>query len=357
MPPKKMQRQGNSTAPPPPLRRSSRHALVNAITGESIPAGRTYMLGRDGMVKQSYNVHTLANMIHHARTHALNNNHGRPDPRDPFTRNKLNNRTLAAINRLARSTGWAPPVFQQTVNNHRVPENLATGAAMGRANWNAMLARQHQQVSRAGLSNKSISMRSASTSRSRQLLPAHYQSTVRGLLDFEKWYRGLARGYAALVSKRRALGVGPPYVPDIFRYFLSQRHKLGSAAFIDSIVYAHLGGATFLSPEELSSFVPPRTVVDPNNHDVIDIRVTLSNGLSFDFTVSIEPLKLSTEWVDFGGEYPSHFPASASGRNFQWKKMQTVEPFNLRSNGYFNHRGFEKILGLLHTGYKGDHPL
>ena len=179
-----------NTAHPRPQPPRPSQVLRNMITLNAIPNGRVFMLGKEGSVKQPYDVHGLANMVHH-NTRGRLTNLGRPAPREPHTREELSQRTINAIMKHAKNTGWVRPSAESTMtvtaNNRRVPANLAATAAVERAARNATLGRQRAASRQANISS---------------LDEPSLRHVVVGMQRFEQWYRDVARDVGSLFRFR-----------------------------------------------------------------------------------------------------------------------------------------------------------
>ena len=205
----------NAAHPRPQPPRPSQ-VLRNMITLNAIPNGRVFMLGKEGSVKQPYDVHGLANMVHHDTRGRLTNL-GRPAPREPHTREEISQRTINAIMKHAKNTGWVRPSAESTMtvtaNNRRVPANLAATAAVERAARNATLGRQR------AASRQIRNIRSSDN--------ATLRTVVRGMQHFEQLYRDIARDVGSLFRNQdflQQLGVpghgqlGAQYVEAALHY-------------------------------------------------------------------------------------------------------------------------------------------
>ena len=191
----------NAARPRPQPPRPSQ-VLRNMITLNAIPNGRVFMLGKEGSVKQPYDVHGLANMVHH-NTRGRLTNLGRPAPREPHTREELSQRTINAIMKHAKNTGWVRPSAESTMtvtaNNRRVPANLAATAAVERAARNATIGRQRAASGQAN--------------NLRFLDEPSLRHVVVGMQRFEQWYRDVSRDVGSLFRRTPGRGqLGAEYV-------------------------------------------------------------------------------------------------------------------------------------------------
>ena len=89
--------------------------MINLITQNTIPTTKRRMV----IANATYDVHSLATLIHVAK-HGPINNLGRSDPKIPHTRQIITEDDQKKIMNKAINTGWTPPTFEVKPENRRV---------------------------------------------------------------------------------------------------------------------------------------------------------------------------------------------------------------------------------------------
>ena len=264
----------------------------NLITLNVIPRNRVFMLGKNGHTKQPYDVHGLADMVHHNMNGRLTEL-GRPPSRVPHTREVLKKETINAIFKKAKNTGWTQPTaasMHVTANNRRVPANLAAASAPVRAAIAEGIARQR--------------------------LSRRLEGAVSAVLDIQRSFRRVSR---AVRSEVRETGVT-------------------SASLRRISLYAHEESRQFLleNPSAWTSHVA--TVFARTGKFTIDFQHSdrmLLPPISLHAQITPSGVNLTRVDIGFYNDDIITIPVVGDlhGENFEWKNVHTW------SNGRYGETG------------------
>ena len=254
----------------------------NIITLDAIPNNRVFMLGNNGHIKHPYDVHGLADMVHHDMYGRLTEQ-GRPNSRVPHTREVMNQETINAILNKARKTGWTPPTtasMQVTANNRRVPPNLAAALASARDAIAAGLERQRMSI--------------------------QVQEEVKAVLQVQSWFRRVSREIARMVGEAglnvAVLKRASDYVQDQSKYF--HRNTPSSIYLHNPLPRVSKTGKFTVDFNNPSRDFPPislRAQITPSGVNVLRVDIGRFN----DEIISIKVV------------------GDLRGENFNWKNVHT----------------------------------
>ena len=106
---------GNNTKNSKKIKTKNNNNMINLITQNTIPSTNRRIV----VANATYDVHSLATLIHVAK-HGPINNLGRSEPKIPHTRQIMTKSLQNNIMTRAINTEWTPPTFEVKPENRRV---------------------------------------------------------------------------------------------------------------------------------------------------------------------------------------------------------------------------------------------